>query len=124
MKSFQKKRSWRNIVQSKPVLVILGIFVLIFAWGVIGFMKKMQTTIENKNIAEEKFLELQKEKDKLSTDILKLKTDSGVEESIREKFGLAKEGEGVIVVVEDENSTKVPEKKTNGFFSFFMNWFK
>jgi len=124
MKSFQKKRSWRNIVQSKPVLVILGIFVLIFAWGVIGFMKKMQTTIENKNIAEEKFLELQKEKDKLSTDILKLKTDSGVEESIREKFGLAKEGEGVIVVVEDENSTKVPEKKTNGFFSFFADWFK
>ena len=111
MKSFQKKRGWRNIMQSKPVLVFLGILVFIF--------------IENRKIAEEKVLELQKEKDKLSTGISKLKTDSGVEESIREKFGLAKDGEGVIIVVEDKNSAKVPaEANTGGFFSFFTNWFK
>ncbi|KKP86964.1 MAG: hypothetical protein UR90_C0016G0001 [Parcubacteria group bacterium GW2011_GWC1_35_8] len=112
-------------MQSKPVLVFLGILVFIFAWGVVGFMGKMQSTIENRKIAEEKVLELQKEKDKLSTGISKLKTDSGVEESIREKFGLAKDGEGVIIVVEDKNSAKVPaEANTGGFFSFFTNWFK
>ncbi len=121
--SFQKKRGWKNILQSKPVLAVLGILVLVFAWGVIGFMRKMQITAENKKIVEDKVLELQKEKEKLSSDISKLKTENGIEESIREKFGLAKEGEGVIVIVDDKNLPKIQEQKPGGFFYFLKNLF-
>ena len=39
-------------MESWPVLLFLGILVLIFAWGVIGFIGKMQTTRENREIAE------------------------------------------------------------------------
>ncbi|OGI95703.1 hypothetical protein A2917_00055 [Candidatus Nomurabacteria bacterium RIFCSPLOWO2_01_FULL_42_17] len=127
MKSFQRKRGWRNILQSRPVLVFLGIVVSIFAWAVFGFMGKMQMTIKNRALAENKVAQLSKEKEKLSSDIAKLSTDSGVEESIREKFGLAKEGEGVIVVVEDKNQVEVREEDSGGFFSFLFfwkNWFK
>ena len=127
MKSFQPKRGFRNIVYSRPVLVILGVLLIFFVWGVVGFMGKMTITTENKKIAENRVLDLQKEKVKLSSDIAKLKTDSGVEESIRDKFGLAKEGEGLIVVEDDKNSTVVPKKDSGGFFSFLFfwkNWFK
>ncbi len=124
MKNFQRKRDWRNILSSRPVVVVLGIIVIFFAWGVFGFMGKMQVTIENRQIAEKKLAELQKEKAKLSTDIAKLNTPSGVEASIREKFGLAKEGEGLIVVV-DDTPAPTPEKSSgSGFFSFFTNLFK
>ena len=78
--------------------------MLFFVWGIIGFMGKMEVTRQNKKIAENKVAELQQEKIKLSSDIAKLKTEGGVEESIRLKFGLAKEGEGLIVVVDDKNS--------------------
>ncbi|MEK7539588.1 MAG: septum formation initiator family protein [Patescibacteria group bacterium] len=124
MKSFQQKRGFRNIINSRPVLVFLGILVLIFAWGVVGFMGKMQITIENRKTVENKMAELRKEKDKLSSDISKLKTESGVEESIRDKFGLAKEGEGKIIVIEDKNPPEVPKQEPRGFFSFFTNLFK
>ena len=124
MKSFQQKSGWRNILHSRPVLAVLGILVLVFAYGVIGFMGKMTVTKENKKIAENKVAELEKQKEKLSVDIDKLKTGEGVEESIREKFGLAKEGEGVIVIVEDENTAELEKKDKGGFFSFFTNWFK
>lgn len=125
MKSFQQKGRLRNIVYSRPVLVFLGVLVLIFAWGVINFMDKMKVTIKNKKIAEDKVAQLDQEKERLSSDIAKLKTDTGVEESIREKFGLAKEGENVIVIIEDKNAPKVPlEANTGGFFSFLKNWFK
>ena len=127
MRNFQKKRGWTNILQSKPVLVFLGILLLAFAWGVIGFMKKMEATRENMDIAESKVVQLQKEKEKLSSDIAKLKTESGVEESIRDKFGLAKDGEGLIVVVEDKSKPEAPKQESGGFFSFLFfwkNWFK
>jgi hypothetical protein len=124
MKSFQKKRGFRNIMQSRPVLGLLGILLFIFTFGLIGFMGKMQITIENRKIAENKVTELQAMKDKLSSDISKLKTDSGVEESIRDKFGLAKEGEGEIVIVDDKNTPKIPKQESSSFFSFLKNLFK
>lgn len=127
MRSFQQKRGWRNILESWPVLVFLAILLGFFAWGVVGFMGKMQVTRENRRIAEYKISELNKEKEKLSSDIAKLKTESGVEESIREKFGLAKEGEGLIVVVEDKTPPAAEDSSKAGFFSslfFWKNWFK
>ena len=114
-------------MHSKPVLLFLAILLLIFSFGVIGFMGKMQLTIENRKIAENKLISLEKEKEKLSSDVAKLKSQDWVEESIRLKFGLAKEGEGVIVVVDDKNPPEPPKKDSGGFFSFLFfwkNWFK
>jgi len=114
-------------MHSKPVLGLLGVVVLIFASGVIGFMGKMRTTIENRKVAENKLAQLETEKDRLSSEVAKLKSQDGIEESIREKFGLAKEGEGMIMIVDDKNPTKPPEKPKEGFLSslfFWKNWFK
>ncbi len=124
MKSFQQRRGLKNIIYSRPVLVFLGILTLIFAWSVFIFMGKMKITVENRKVAENKVVELKKEKEKLSSDITKLNTQSGIEESIRLKFGLAKEGENIIVVVEDKNSPESKIAPSSGFFSFFENWFK
>lgn len=112
-------------MQSKPVLVFLGIIILVFAWSVLGLVGKMQETIKNKKIADDKIQELQKEKEKLLSDINELKTDKGVEKSIREKFGLAKEGEGMVVVVDDKNPPVAGEDAgKKGFFSFLKNLFR
>ena len=125
MRNFQNKNRWKHILESKLVLIILGVFILVFAWGVFGFVRKMQETSLNRKIAEDKMAELVKSKEKLTTDIAKLKTESGIEESIRDKFGLAKDGEGMIVVVEGRNSPIAPvDSEQDGFFSFFWNWLK
>src|SRR5882724_5795580 len=130
MRDFQQKRGWRRVLQSPPVLVILGFLLIFFAWGVIGFYNKMELTIENRKLAENKFSQMEKQKEKLSSDISTLSTASGTEESIREKFGLAKEGEGMIVVVDDKNAQTAQSGDSGGFFSFFSSlffwkkWFK
>jgi len=107
-------------------LGFLGFLVLFFAWSVIGFLVKMEATRENRKLIEAKVVQLEEEKEKLSADIEKLKTDEGKEQSIREKFGLAKEGEGQIVIIEDKNKAEEENTKFGGFFSFlfFWNWFK
>jgi cell division protein FtsL len=124
MKNFQQKRILQRVIHSWPVLIFLSFLVLFFAWGMIGFIGKMMETRENRQIIESKVKELQQDKEKLTSDMVKLSTEEGREESIREKFGLAKEGEGMIVIIEDKDSVLVEDDKGGGFFDFLRNWFK
>lgn len=111
-------------MHSKIILVLFGALAIFFAWGVIRFMVKLDTVRENRKLAEEKFLELEKKKIELSSQIARLNTEEGREENIREKFGLAKEEEQLIVVIEDKNPPEEPENKSSGFWGFFKNMFK
>ena len=125
MRNYQQKRIWRDVMQSKPVLILLGIGILIFAWSVLGFWNKMQDTEKNKKIVEDKITALEQQKEKLTSDINSLNTDQGKEKVFRENFGLAKEGENEIVIVDDQNTPPSAASETSsGFFGFFKNLFK
>ena len=124
MRNFQQKQS-KRFWQSWPFVIVLSIILIIFAWNVFGFWQRMQDTGKNRKIAEDKLTQLKIQKDKLTTDISKLNTPTGVEEVIRDKFGLVKEGEGMIVIVEDKNKEVVTTpSKFSRFVSFFENLFK
>ncbi len=127
MRNFQKKRVWSAIFQSKPILIILSIVILFFAWSVLGFWNKKEETSKNKKLAEDKVATLQKQKQDLSSQINNLKTDQGKEKIFRENYGLAKEGEGEIVIMDEKTSPAPPATNSGGFFSFLFfwkNWFK
>jgi cell division protein FtsB len=126
MKKFQEKNIWSNIVQSKPVLFLLFILIVGLAWSVYGLMERMKETAKNKEIEDIKISELRERRDKLTSDIASLKTEKGVEENIREKFGLSKDGESVIIIVEDKDQVSdiKKEKQENKLRFFFKNIFK
>jgi len=88
-------------------------------------MIKMNDTEKNRRIAEIKVEELSKSKVKLSSDIASLMTEKGIEENIRERFGFAKEGEELIVVVEDRSALKQEVAPEEGWFKVMIKrWFK
>jgi cell division protein FtsB len=124
MRNFQQKRNWRNIIESKPVLILLGILILFFAWNILGFWNKMRETEKNKKTAEEEVVSLEQQKEKLSSGLNSLNTDEGKEKIFRENFGLAKDGEDEIVIVEDQNPPIAPAPASSGFWGFFKNIFK
>lgn len=124
MRNFQQQRGWKNIVQSKPFLILFGAVILVFSWNVFGFWNKMQETARNKKIVEDKVTALLKQKENISSEINSLNTAEGKEKFFRENLGLAKEGEDTIVVVEEKKSPEVPKPEPSGFFSFLKNWFK
>ncbi|MGH7249593.1 MAG: FtsB family cell division protein [Minisyncoccia bacterium] len=124
MRNFEQKKGWKNIMRSKPALIFLGAVVLFFAWSVLGFWNKMKDTGNNEKIAADKVASLEAQKQKYLSDINSLNTDAGKEKFIRENYGLAKDGEDMIVVVDDKNSTEPQKSLSAGFFSFFTNLFK
>lgn len=123
MRNPQDGNWFKRILHSYFGLAILAVLILFFAWSVIKFAGKAQETARNKEIAIEKLVELQKQEVQLSSEINALNTEKGTEASIREKFGLAKEGEGLIVVVDEENKTTKINQEI-GFWSFLKNLFK
>lgn len=123
MKDYQKNTSFKKFIYSRPVIILLFLLVIIFAYGIVGFWSKMQITKENRILAENRNHELTEEKNKLMLEIEKLKTDDGIEESIRSKFGLAKSGEGMIIVVDDKNIDTTEEKESTGVWSFLKGLF-
>lgn len=123
MRNFQEKKGLKRFLQSKPVLILLFILVIVFTLNVISLMGKLKETEKNKKIQEVEINNLQKRKEKLSDDIEKINTEKGKEEMIRENFGLVKEGEGMIIIVEDKNETSdLPESK-KGILYFLKSLF-
>lgn len=85
----------------------------------------MQETAKNKQIIEDKVAALEQQKAKLGTDIQSLQTDQGKEKVFRENFGLAKDGEDMIVIVDDKSQPAAgPNSNSSGFFGFLKGWFK
>jgi len=124
MKNFQAKKRYKKIMQSKPVLIILGICLIFFIWNIVKLTGKAIETKKNRDIAQNKIIELQKQKDELELKIQKLNTEKGMEENIREKFGFAKEGEGMILVVDDQNKIDNKEvENKNSFLNFLKKLF-
>ena len=124
MRNFQQKNVWRNMFESKPFLILFGIFLIFFAWSVWGLCNKMQDTEKNKKIVEDQITALQQQKEKLSTSIGSLNTDQGKEKVFRENFGLAKVGESEIVVLDDNTSPPPPPTQSSGFWGFLKGLFK
>lgn len=112
-------------MQSKPVLILLALVVVLFVWKVIGLSGKLEETYKDKKIEEQKISDLENQETKLTNNINKLSTDEGKEEVIRNNYGLVKSGENVIVIVDDKNQVATPpQPESNGFFSWFKNLFK
>ncbi|MBI3632417.1 MAG: hypothetical protein HY225_03140 [Candidatus Vogelbacteria bacterium] len=69
--------------------------------SVYGIYKKDQVANINRIESERKLNILKDKEERLQTEIAKLKTSRGIEEELRSKFQVTKNGEEVLVVVDD-----------------------
>lgn len=83
-------------------LIILFCILVLFIYNIIGLIEKERETSKKKDLILSNIETLRSREASLSKDIAKLKTEEGVEESIRDKYQVVKEGEKMVVIV-DEN---------------------
>ena len=117
MFNFREKRIFERIVYSKATLGALSIlffFALSAVWGV---YEKYHEARQNKNAARAELESMAERVRSLESEVALLKTDRGIEKKIREEFGFAKEGEGVILIIPDEIRTENPRAQEENFLS-------
>lgn len=108
------------------IIILLFIFIIFLGYNVISLFEKERETSSKKELILSEISNLEKRQASFTEDISRLNTDDGKEEIIREKYQVAKSGEKMVIIVEEENknesSLEVKESKKS-FFDFIKKIF-
>ncbi len=129
MIGFQQKRRLRQFLYSNVTLTILFVAIIFLAHSTFKLWQKERDTREAMDARKSELTALAAKEANLSSRVAALKTDRGVEETIRGKFKVAKVGEGVIVIVvidqkDKESDTLTPTNPFQALFDKIMGYFK
>ena len=100
---FRKKRQLKRILYSTGALVVLGVIVFFLGHATWDVYQKAKVTDERRQEALNELSRLKKQEATLQDQLKRLQTDRGVEEEVRTKFNVAKEGEKVVTIVSPQN---------------------
>lgn len=118
MREFQEKRRRQRLLYSKLTLFVLVIVVLVLARATWNVYEKKSDSAEKRAKSQQELLSLTQQEALLLAEIEALKTQDGQEAEIRDTYRMAKEGEGLIVIV-DERIPEVVEEKSGIIHSFW-----
>jgi cell division protein FtsB len=131
MFDFHEKRKIRSWMYSKITIGVLFGLALILGFSVIERFKVEREMAEKRHEQEESLAELKQRAVAIEAKVEHLENNRGVEEELRNRFDVAKEGERVVVIVgseeapEDLEALKTPpgSKESEGsFWDFFKFW--
>ena len=118
----KKQNKKIHIQYTIATVLVLCVILFFIARASFGAYQKMRASTEKRHRAEQTQNELQARLDSLSKKVEYLDTERGLEEEIRSKFNVAKEGEEVFVIVGDEGEKSISASTTQSVLSRFWNW--
>lgn len=109
MDDFKRRTKLRMILYSPLTAGVLLATLFFIGHATIKMAQKYIETKKNYEAAVGEFEELKKREKNIEDRIVALKSERGVEDEIRSKFGFIKEGEEVVIIVEPPVSILVPD---------------
>ena len=101
MFDFHEKRKIRGLIYSPAVIILI---VMVSLWLSMSVYQRfvVEREMSDKRIEKEAELELLKERAAvLESQVEHLKNERGIEEELRSRFDVAKEGEQVVIIIDD-----------------------
>ena len=124
MLDFQQKRKVRAVMYHKATLIVLFLVVLLALHSVWTVYKKKTLSEQMEAVALKQTAALRERNSELEANIARLQTPTGVEQEIRSKFTVAKNGENMVVLVDGETSTTSTDSKEPSFWQKLVGIFK
>ncbi len=110
MFDFYEKRKIRSFVYSKFSIGILIIFSILLS-GSVYERFVVEREMKEKMLVKEEELELLKERaEVLKEKVDNLKNERGIEEELRSRFDVAKEGEQIVIIIDDNEESDIKTK--------------
>ncbi len=112
------------MLYSKPFLMVLVVVIMFLALSTYGaYERKEQARVKREELSA-RLIELEKRAGELESDISRLEDPRGIEMELRSRYEVGKEGEEVIVLIDDEEmketATKTEEQE-EGFWGKIVN---
>ncbi len=122
MLEFHERRKLKQLLYSKVTLLVLGIVVVFLIVSVFEVYGKERQARMRRAEQERVLADLREREEALKTELDRLGSARGIEEEIRSKFEVGREGEGLIVIVDAPDETAPPEPQ-KGLWERFLEWF-
>lgn len=105
-------------------LIIVGLLILvaIAVRGIWEVYNKERDSRLRRQEAEAQLANLEGREASLRADIAQLKSDRGIEEVLRQEYELAREGEGVVVIVGEKEEAPPPEPSSFPWLEKAFPW--
>ena len=117
-KSPRKSRNHTRTI----IFVLIPVFIFL-VYSVVSVYGKSRSVVKKDTEARTALFELETRQKNLSEEIDKLHTDAGVEEALRDKYRAVKEGEGVVVIVDEKESSQETKLINVGFWDKVKSFF-
>ena len=131
MFDFYEKRKIRGIVYSWISVVILFTLALFMSMSAYGRFAVERETNQKLEVRESDLEALRERAAALEAKVEHLKNDRGLEEELRKRFDIAREGEQIVIIIDDETedtenitntSTLSPKGDTHPWYEVFKFW--
>lgn len=113
---FQERKKVRKIMYSKVSLLILFVILVIVGKGAWDVYKKAEIARSERNIALRYITQLETRNAEVQASLEHFKNGGGIEEEVRQKYTVARPGEEIVVVVDDDvkkgKNNEVVDKKS------------
>ncbi len=117
------KRALKKLFFGKLGIIFLLILFILFAKGTWGVYTKASFAQKNKERAVQELETLYKREMLLKEELAQLNTKRGLEEEIRQKFDVGREGERLIVLVDTPSREEVVELSDAGIWFRIVRFF-
>lgn len=101
MLTFQQKRFLRQVVTSRVMHVLLLLVVIGLGTAVYGRYEIAQDMAERRERAEANLTELEARKAALEERVEYITSERGIEAEMRRQFDVAREGEQVVIILDE-----------------------
>jgi|GEM_PF-1003634 len=123
MLEVRRKYRMRRFLGSGISFFLVLVLLVIFVQAAVGMNMKAREAKEKRALAMDELRRLEARQTDLQTEIARLSSDRGIEEELRDRYFIAKEGERVAVVNigEPEAGTGPQEIKKGGFWKKLLS---
>ncbi len=121
----EQKRRIKKMVYSKISIVLLLAICFFLAKGLVGVHDKARESMDRRNLSAGRLNQLNSREEQLKKEIQRLESRVGLEEELRNRYSLSKEGEKMIVIVDksDKKTSKTVEEEEE-IHEKIATWFK
>ena len=107
------------------MIAILALLVVVAGRAVFNVYGKYQAGRANLALTEKELAAVLEKRGALEKETAKLQTEQGIEEEIRKKYQVTKEGEQLIIILNDQSQNLIEEasKNSGGLWSLIRKFF-
>lgn len=117
-----RQRLWHKIALSWLTLAFLLIITILLTRSVISMYQKNARASEKAQSARIDLAKVEERKESLEQGLGHIKTTRGVEEELRRKFDVARNGEHLLVIVDKEVEAVIPTEKNSWISSVWRKF--